>query len=129
MPPRLGLNGNWVYHAAPEIWEIWKYGAIHLFFEGDTRRREARGVRRCLQPLQGWLTFCGAGSGGGAVLATGYSLAPLIRGACGRLWLRRYNSGGFSRAWDDVVERQRRFTTPPAACVATLILPATFTPP
>ena len=47
------------------------------------------------------------------MLATGYCLAPLIRGACGRLWWRWYNGGGFSRVWDDAVERRKIGCHPP----------------
>ena len=96
-----------------------------LSFEGDARRQEARTVPRCLQPLRGWLTFWGP------VPVAARCLPPAIlwHPCFGVLAAGWCNSGGFSRAWDDVVERQRRFTTPPAACVATLILTATFTPP
>ncbi len=66
----------------PSTSRLTEYGAIHLSFEGVARRQVVRAIPRCLQPLRGWLTFWGR-SGGGAVLATGYCLAPLIRGACG----------------------------------------------
>ena len=67
-------------------------GAIHLSFEGDARRQVTRAVPRCLQPLQGWLTFVGPVPVAARGLATGYFLPalraeshkspPVIRGAC-----------------------------------------------
>ena len=91
MPPRkYGVAGRSRKYGSPNMVPS-KYGAIHLSFEGDARRQVARAVPRCLQPLQGWLTFW-ASSGGGAVLATGYFLAPLIRGACGRSLILSYST-------------------------------------
>jgi len=52
-------------------------GAIHLSFEGDARRQVTRAVPRCLQPLQGWLTFVGPVPVAARGLATGYFLPAL----------------------------------------------------
>ena len=80
----------WLHHAAPVGAESqlaiscrpgdmgnMTPSTCRLFFEGDARRREARGVPRCLQPLQGWLTFVGPVPVAARGLATGYFLPAL----------------------------------------------------